>query len=131
MYVDLWDETICFGTHKGKRLKDVPTGYLQWMLKALDEMTASERSAVRAEFLQREAQTKHRHAPPPPPPGVKLPAGVTPDLILQIVQTGRQQLAKRLHPDVGGDTEVMKRVNQAADFLEQQTRALMSGGTRP
>ena len=126
-----------FGTHKYKRLEDVPTSYLQWMLKGLDSLEHDERGQVEAELFARDIKAKSRTANgqrrhqqqeqqrrPFTPPSANLPAGITPDVILRIISAGRQALAKRLHPDVGGDLEQFKRVNVAADYLEQQTRAL-------
>jgi hypothetical protein len=39
---------------------------------------------------------------------------------IQLVQSARRVLASIHHPDKGGDVEIMKMVNQAADAIEQQ-----------
>ena len=130
-----------FGAHKYKHLSDVPTSYLRWMLKGLDSLEDDERRQVEAELNDREIKASFRAGSHrrqqrsqeqrtwPPSQGANLPKGVTPDVILRIISAGRQTLAKRLHPDAGGDVEAMKRVNVAADFLEQQARALAATGT--
>ncbi len=134
MYVDVYFRELTFGSHKGKRLSAVDTSYLRWMLSKLDAMTGAERAAVTIELMSREEQSRNRHGysgytpPPSTPPPAKLPAGVTPDVVLQIISAGRQQLAKRMHPDAGGDTRKMQIVNMAADYLEATARALAAGG---
>jgi len=132
-----------FGTHKYKRLETVPTSYLQWMLKGLDGIEDDERAQVEAELFARDIKANARTANgerrhqrqehqrrPFTQPSANLPAGITPDVLLNLIAAGRQTLAKRLHPDAGGDLEQMKRVNVAADFLEQQARALYAAGGR-
>lgn len=42
--------------------------------------------------------------------------------MIEVINAGRQALAKRHHPDVGGDAEKMKQVNQAADALVTMVR---------
>jgi uncharacterized protein (DUF3820 family) len=64
-------------------------------------------------------------------PSPKLPAGVGLSEILAVVSAGRQAMAKRLHPDVGGSHEQMQLANQAADWLESFVRGtlgLLGGG---
>lgn len=131
-----------FGAHKYKHISDVPTSYLQWMLKGLDSLEDDERGQVEAEIFARDIKAKSRTANGErrrqqqeqhrtfTQPGANLPAGITPDVLLSLIAAGRQTLAKRLHPDAGGDLEQMKRVNVAADFLEQQARALYAAGGR-
>ena len=134
---------VRFGAHKYKRLEQVPTSYLQWMLKGLDGLEDDERRQVAAELFARDIKANARTANgerrhqrqeqqrrPFTQPSANLPAGITPDVILNIIAAGRQTLAKRLHPDAGGDVQAMKRVNVAADFLEQQARALAATGGR-
>jgi hypothetical protein len=135
--VDLWSRELCFGQYRGKRVEDVPVSYLLWTLRSVEDLDLEERPILQAEVLDREARANRRHqrrqyqAPPrTPAQDVPLPAGITPDVILNIISAGRQTLAKRFHPDTGGDLEQMKRVNVAADYLEQQARALCAAGGR-
>jgi len=119
---------------------DVPTTYLTWMVRTIEALSVHERRIVEAERLERgescrarSSRRDHSTRSPYSPPLRKLPAGITPDVILRIISAGRQTLAKRLHPDVGGDLETFKQVNVAADFLTQQARALsqqQAGGVR-
>jgi len=137
MRVDLWNRELRFGQYRGKSVEDVPVSYLVWVLQSIEDLEPEERRVLQAEVLDREAQANRRQQRrqeqqrrPFTPPSANLPAGITPDVILNIIAAGRQTLAKRLHPDAGGDVEAMKRVNVAADFLEQQARALAATGGR-
>ena len=124
VYVDLWSKTLRFGKHFGKRLSEVDSGYLRWMLKTVEGMDRDEKKAVLNELAGRGAPP-----PPPPPPSggpLKLPAGVTATAILEIVQAGRRALAKNHHPDLGGDATRMVAVNSTADYLENIARALQT-----
>jgi hypothetical protein len=42
------------------------------------------------------------------------------ELAHEVIDAGRKTLAKRLHPDVGGDHEQMKRLNTAHKALKQR-----------
>ncbi len=137
MYIDLRSRRLCFGQHAGKRLCDTDTGYLRWMLRTIGGLSAGERCAVEAEFLNRAAAHGYGHhgraySSPNHPATAKLPAGVEPSTLVEIIAAGRQTLARRYHPDLAkGDAAKMVAVNTAADFLEQQARALVvSGGAR-
>jgi hypothetical protein len=47
---------------------------------------------------------------------------VNKDIFAEIITAGRQALAKRNHPDVGGDSEKMKSINIAADAALEWVR---------
>lgn len=137
MRVDLWTRELRFGQYRGKRIEDVPVSYLTWTLQSIEDLEPEERRVLQAEVLDREARANRRHQRRQDQqrrsftqPSANLPAGITPDVLLSLIAAGRQTLAKRLHPDAGGDVEAMKRVNIAADFLEQQARALAATGGR-
>lgn len=42
---------------------------------------------------------------------------IEPPITTKLVVKARRHLARKHHPDVGGDAETMRRVNAAADFL--------------
>lgn len=52
--------------------------------------------------------------------------GVSPvrsnDWAAEIIKAGYRVLSRRHHPDIGGDTETMKQVNQAAEDLRKALR---------
>lgn len=142
MRVDLWNRELRFGQYRGRRIEDVPVSYLTWTLQSIEDLEPDERRCLQAEVLDRELKAsfrsgsrRHQFPPRTPSQNASLPAGITPDVLLSLIAAGRQILAKRLHPDAGGDLEQMKRVNIAADFLMQQARALtaqqqQAGGAR-
>jgi hypothetical protein len=124
MYVDVWSHRITFGKYDGVHLQSpvIRNSYLRWMLRDVD-LTDEERSSVTAELRRREpARERQERSNKTDSPSARIPAGVTCDVVTKLISAGRQTLAKRLHPDVGGDTEQMKRYNIAADWLEQQAR---------
>jgi len=135
MYVDVYEECLLFGKHRGERIGNVATPYLQWMVKSLD-LSGDEVRIVIAEISRRERcrQRTRSHYErtynAPLQPG-KLPAGVTPDLLLEVFSLARKTAARLYHPDLhGGDWQKMKLLNTACDYLEQQTRALAATGGR-
>src|SRR5262245_37950980 len=54
------------GKHNGRRVQDVPTGYLRWCLRECECLTPRQRQAVAEELARRDAG---RH--PGPPPGLE------------------------------------------------------------
>ena len=59
-------------------------------------------------------------------PAANLPVSVSPEIIAQIVTAGRQQLAKRYHPDMGGDAAFMVQINATADYLLSKACSLVA-----
>ena len=123
-----FDFKFTFGMHEGKPLYDVPVGYLRWAAKNLDSISESDRATIRRE-IQRQEERLHdqgygnyRPAAPPPSP---TPVAVDAEIGLLIVREGRRALARRLHPDRGGDPEAMTRCNATADFLEKRLSLLL------
>jgi hypothetical protein len=78
----------------------------------------------RAHVQQAQAQ---RRPPPPPPPRTRKPTGPDPRLVLGFaigqkvtaaeVKARHRELARRFHPDKGGDVRRMQEVNAAVDQL--------------
>lgn len=101
-------------------------------LKAEREKLATERQVFEAEKRRFMEERKRASTPQPPsascPPAPKLPTGITITDILAVVSAGRQGLAKRLHPDVGGSHEQMQKANMASDWLESFVRRMLGGG---
>ena len=137
--------TMPFGKHRGEYLEDIPTDYLRWCVEKLDNLSAGLRQDIEAELDDRGASYHSREtwnpgpgrytAPPPPPGGWRTPPPSPPpppppppppktpvnwDVISEIVETGFRACARKHHPDVGGDAELMKAVNVGATWLRQQ-----------
>jgi hypothetical protein len=105
-----------WGKFRGVPLDKIESGYLCWCLDHADTATPALRSAIRAELAKRFAPAA---APPPPPPPPRSWM-VCPDreIASNIVAAGLRALSKKHHPDVGGDTKTMQRINAAAAWLK-------------
>jgi hypothetical protein len=110
------DQRMPFGMFKGRRLAEVPIEYLRWLAGRPDLWTYL-RTAVEAEIRRR------RIEPPSDWPPSSCPVASS-RLALDIIDAGRRSLARTLHPDVGGDHELMAAVNDAADRLRTLARSL-------
>lgn len=110
--------TMPFGKHRGKQLAAVPADYLLWALNhatlnwglALDIRNELQRrqDVARGQEHSRTGYALQRH---------QMPAGVTIAQVLELVQAGRRSLARKHHPDAGGNTATMQAVNVASDWL--------------
>ncbi len=76
-------------------------------------------------------QSKKTRTPPPPPPPRRNPTSadafkalhLLPSAPPEVVRAVYKTLAKLNHPDIGGDTETMARVNSAFELLSKQMAA--------
>lgn len=112
-----------FGKYKNRLLRHCDTSYLVWVVAR----TSHEESldiAIRAELVRRHAHGYTSQE------WKGLPAGVTIDTALQLIEAGRRNLAKSLHPDKGGNHSNMVAVNVTADWLEVRLRDLFQGEER-
>ena len=99
------ESTMPFGKYRGAYISDLPNDYLFW-LASLPDLRRPLRYAV-------EVEVQHRlHAAP-----AVATVSVDGDLVVALVEAGRRALALRLHPDRGGDGELLARANDAADKL--------------
>ena len=118
-----------FGRHRGEPLDEIPDSYLAWLLtRALREplysqvrdearrRTTDEEDTHQAyrDYQRREYAPPRRHAVPP--------ASDVDDLIA----SGLHALAKKYHPDLGGDLRRMQAINHAADWLRAKVRELLA-----
>jgi hypothetical protein len=101
-----------FGKYRGQPIRDVPAGYLAWLLEEVD-LRPELAEAVRAELSTRLRLTVRVEyiAAPMRPPQLLVPA------IREIVRAGYRDVARRVHPDVGGNAVAMRDVNVARDWL--------------
>jgi hypothetical protein len=101
------DHRMPFGKHRGCALSELPGDYLAW-LGSLPDLRDPLRSAVRSEQARR---LVHPDAGPATmPPELRAVA-------VELVGAGHRALARRYHPDVGGDTTRMRQTNLAAEAL--------------
>ncbi len=94
-----------FGKHKGKLIVDVPTSYLEWVLREFEPAGSHLRKAIELELNRRygfDSKTQPQ----------------LPDLSATITQWHRK-LAMKYHPDrTGGSHEAMAAINDAVDQLK-------------
>ena len=109
--------TMPFGRYRGMPLKDVPLGYLRWLLDEVDLreplLTGVERECRRR---SRPRHDRRRTAAPTPPAALSAELRAT---AVEIVTTGFRALALRRHPDVGGSHENMLDLQEAREALER------------
>src|SRR5262245_20578095 len=104
-----------FGKHVGELITELDSGYLCWVLERADRPPAWLKDAIRDELRSRFGSSS-----PPPPPDTSSWRKPCPDpkLATKIIATGLRTLAHKHHPDRGGDTATMQRLNAAADWLK-------------
>lgn len=98
-----------FGRYRGLPLSALPDSYL-WWLTTLPNLRPPLRGAVLAE-VGRRASGSYPRADGAAPPRREVIEG--------LVGAGLRALARKHHPDVGGDTATMQEVNAAAAWLRQ------------
>jgi putative quorum-sensing-regulated virulence factor len=103
-----------FGKFKGKPITDLPDAYITWLL-ALD-LHEPLRARVRAEAAAR--GLIHESEP--------MPITTLHPVAEELIGAGLRVLARKHHPDVGGDVATMQTVNAAADWLGGRVRELAS-----
>ncbi len=80
-----------------------------------------------ASSTNRRPPPRRQPAPPPPQPSAPDPRlvlhfGPNDPVTKQEIEKRRRELARLCHPDRGGSTDAMQRINQAADALLAQVR---------
>ena len=97
-----------FGKYKGRDIRDIPLGYLEWLLENVDNLTANQRREIEI-FLGHYEDEPTRD--PDPTPEVDV------GRLINLVNRWRAKAAMKFHPDRGGDEELMKSINELADDL--------------
>lgn len=90
-----------FGKYRGWDIEEVPRDYLEWLLDRADKQ---------AEMLRGELERRD------------MVEAATESMIEQVITQGYRALAKKHHPDYGGDTEQMKEVNAAVAALRSMVK---------
>ena len=105
-----------WGKHRGTPLSQVPAGYLWWVIEA-SNAGADLRAGVRRELARRLG------AEIDPAPGPLLP--LPPDdpqtctAVRDLVALGYRALARRSHPDTGGNHNAMLAATAAREWLSE------------
>lgn len=103
--------TMPWGKHRGKPIDQIESSYLVWALENAD-LRLSLAQAIAAEL-------RSRFGPPPPPLPSWQSSCPDPVLATAVISAGLRSLAKRHHPDVGGDTRTMQLLNAVAEWLKR------------
>jgi hypothetical protein len=104
---------MTFGKHNGRLLTDVPTGYLRWLLRECDNLEPRLREGVLWTLRDRGVPAKEE-----PPEHYAPPARVWEPL----VKVWFTRLARKWHPDRGGDGKAMAALNDARALLVELLR---------
>lgn len=99
------DRVIPFGKYRDLPLKEVPTPYLLWCVRASRRVSARLRLRIDQELQARGFPPLPRPAPPADWP--------------EVMRRWYRELARRYHPDHGGSDEAMKVVNAAHELLRR------------
>ena len=98
-----------FGRYRGQDISEVPDDYLEW----LERTQTCDLDQLRAAMEQRGLRT-HR-----PQPRVVYQQPLKPGpLIAEMIHAGYRTLAKKYHPDMGGNTQQMQQLNEAFERWE-------------
>ena len=101
---------VPFGKYYGLELREVPDDYLCWLstIQLRDRLRSAVAKEIRRRHLVEERPV----------------SAVVPILVPKIISAGFRILAKKLHPDHGGDGRKMVELNHAADWLRAQVGGL-------
>ncbi len=116
--------TMPFGKYKGLAVKDLPTEYLQWLFVNI-ELRGRLRVVVCGELDQRAREQSTTQRKPS-----TVTIQVRPDdvpMARQVFDLGYRAAARTLHPDAGGDSETMVRLNALAQSVRSQLATLEAG----
>jgi Putative quorum-sensing-regulated virulence factor len=92
---------LTFGKYAGEDMRDVPREYLEWLLENSRKTVAD----VEAELERRDSLEE-----------------ASMSWMERVVSVGYKTLARQHHPDLGGDADMMKQINNAAEELRRILR---------
>lgn len=102
-----------FGKYRGYDALEVPSSYLRW----LEQIQTRDLDELRSVMEARGLWTSR-----PTPKVVYQTASSNPGpLVQEMIRTGYKTLAKRYHPDLGGDTRLMQELNRAFEAWTDET----------
>ena len=111
--------TTPFGRHRGERVSDLPDEYLLW-LSSVDIRNSKLHAAV-LEEIERRRLEEERSGRDDFVDRLNAPRL---EVAEQLIGAGLRTLARKHHPDAGGDSRKMVELNNAADWLRQRVRAV-------
>jgi hypothetical protein len=118
-----------FGKHYGKPPCEVPSNYLAWVLREVQELDYDLRDAIEVELRirdaeearrSRERQTRARHGHRRSAAASEAGAGESATVALPaVVKRWYSTMALEFHPDRGGSSEAMAAINRGRELLEE------------
>ena len=108
--------TMPFGKYHGWLLDEIPEDYLWWVWEHVELFGRLRREVARI-LGQERAGSQAKQESAPPPFAVRSQDA---ELFREVLNAGYRALALRCHPDQGGDSEKMRRLNQAIERWRQQ-----------
>jgi hypothetical protein len=110
-----------FGKHRGASISALPDSYLNWLFHAGLDVDYPLRRAIEHEWIRRFGDYRRTHsgARDEPKPILTAAAADMP-LVLEIIDRGYRAIALKIHPDTGGSTAAMKRLNNIVAALRAQ-----------
>ena len=109
--------TMRFGKYRGWRIAELPDDYVDWLFE-LRDLHEPLRSAVDREWHKRfDDDAEDDSAEPEEFPDEEAA------LFRELIEAGYRALALKLHPDRGGSTAAMQRLNALMNRLRRKTVA--------
>ena len=106
-----------FGKHKGQPFSEIPPDYFRWLLRQdWIEQWPDLREDIE-DYLSSKRNQRQQAPPWSGPPQLQLTTANERADFKMILNLGYRALAKKYHPDTGGSTETMKRLNLLAEKL--------------
>jgi hypothetical protein len=118
---------IWFGKHKDKDFSETPLDYLYWLSenvgqvrlrKIVEEELDRRRRHYREESEQREREWREKMKEQRRRLGGK--SRIDSGLATEIIEAGFRSLAKKFHPDLGGDLKQMQELNNVVEKLREE-----------
>lgn len=103
-----------FGKHKHKQVKEIDTDYLLWLSRNAD-LWGDLADAVAFELLQRGHREFHDKRKKPFETNGN--SGYSSEMAMEIIKKGYKTMAREMHPDLGGQTSDMQKLNTTMDVL--------------
>jgi hypothetical protein len=117
--------TMPFGKYQGKPIAELPRDYIRWCLTQ-PNLKAGLRRALRKALDEAgpgsDQEQDHGSNPANNQPSRFGLDAQDSALLLELVQAGRRAMAKTQHPDQGGDTDRMQRINHIVDVVQGRVR---------
>jgi len=100
---------IRFGKYRGELIEDLPLDYLFWMSEKMESGFWRE---VANEEIERRRNARRQRTEQP----IRLDFN---GMVKEIVEAGYKALARKFHPDMGGDLQKIQQLNATMEKLRK------------